>query len=101
MERVKMQALKQFLNRGAMVRTGDEFETDPETARQLENNKVARRVEAPATAADTEFADEVTPTTNLAAMKVGELRTLADSKGIDNATTMTKQELIGAILARS
>lgn len=98
MSKVKMVALKQFLDQGRMVKIGEEFSTDAESARQLESDKTAKRVggdNIEITRNDTEFAEDTG--SNFSGMKVAELRALADSRGITDSSTMTKAELISAL----
>lgn len=103
MSKVKMVALKQFLDQGRMVKIGEEFSTDQESARQLENAETAKRVggdkiDPTRTGAnDTEFSEE----TNFSGMKVAELRAYAEQKGINDTSAMTKPELVAALNALS
>lgn len=104
MPKVTMIATKNFLNRGVMVKIGEEIKVDDDLVFDYQTNELAKLPEGaapanPAAPADTEFGTDLGATQNLQGLKVGELRTMADTKNIANTSTMTKPELIAAIQA--
>jgi hypothetical protein len=100
---IKLVANKNFLNRGVMTMEGDEFEVNEGMVYDYLANGLARRASdglASASEYQQEQIENQAPeNAPLTALKVTQLRVMAEQKGIANSGGLNKQELISALQA--